>query len=291
VLMGAAASRVWLGGGVSGWAAGRRERVRKIAILGAVLALAADVAVLWLEAAAMAEVPPLQAAGAVWTLLTATHLGRAWSIGMAGLAVATAATCSRAARNSRPVALTLLSLAVFWYTRSLASHAASDGDVSLRLLADWVHLNLTGLWVGAVLVAGAIALKPVGRMSPADRHARVAYVASLSNAATIALAGIAATGLYAAWRGLGAWDRLLGNAYGNTLAIKVALVGVAAALGGFNRFVVMPAWRARASAGDPSDGLLPARFRRVLWIESLVLLAVVVLAAWLAATPPGESIE
>jgi putative copper resistance protein D len=34
---------------------------------------------------------------------------------------------------------------------------------------------------------------------------------------------------------------------------------------------------------------LPLRFRRILWIEALVLLAVVVLAAWLASTPPpGE---
>jgi putative copper resistance protein D len=34
---------------------------------------------------------------------------------------------------------------------------------------------------------------------------------------------------------------------------------------------------------------LPARFKRVLRIEALLLLAAVVLAAWLASTaPPGE---
>jgi putative copper resistance protein D len=34
---------------------------------------------------------------------------------------------------------------------------------------------------------------------------------------------------------------------------------------------------------------LPLRFRHILWIEALVLVAVVVLAAWLAATPtPAE---
>jgi len=97
------------------------------------------------------------------------------------------------------------------------------------------------------------------------------------------------TGIYAAWRSLGGFGNLVGNPYGSTLMAKLLLVGAAAMLGGFNRFVVMPPWLARESAGNAAPERFPARFRRILWIEALVLLAVVVLAAWLASTsPPGE---
>jgi putative copper resistance protein D len=283
VLTGAAMSRRWLGGDTSGWAEVRRAPVRRVAVAAALVALAADVAWLWLESAAMAEVPVADAAGATWTMLTSTHLGLAWCTGFAGLVVATAgALCAG------PVILTLTGLAVFWYTRSMVSHAASDGDVSVRLLADWVHLGLVSLWVGEVILAGGVMLRATGDMSAADRRARAAYIASLSSSATFALAGIVVTGLYAAWRGLGGLGNLVGNPYGNTLLAKLLLVGAAALLGGFNRFFVMPPWRARESAGDASPEAFPLRFKRILWIETLVLLAVMVLAAWLASTSPPD---
>jgi putative copper resistance protein D len=289
VFTGASASRLWLGRDASSWAEARRQPVRKAAFAGAVVALVANVVLLWLESAAMAEVPVTEAGGATWSMLTSTHLGLAWSIGMLGLAMATVGTCMRGDRNQSPALLTLASLAVFWYTRSMVSHAASEGDFSLPLLADWVHLGLISLWIGEVFLAGGIMLTATENMAAADRRARAGYVASLSSSATFALTGIFATGLYASWRNLGGLDNLVGNPYGNTLVAKLLLVGVAAMLGGINRFFVMPPWLASESTGTAVPELLPMRFKRILWIEALVLLAVVVLAAWLASTsPPGE---
>jgi putative copper resistance protein D len=289
VLMGASVSRLWLGRDASRWAGARRRPVRRAAVVAGLVALAADVAWLWLESAAMAEVPVTEAAGATWSMLSASHLGLACCIGMAGLLVATAAAFVRGAGGPGPTLPTLGGLAVFWYARSMVSHAASDGDFSIRLLADWAHLALISLWVGEVMVAGAITLRASANMDARDRRARAAYVASLSSSATFALTGIFVTGLYAAWRSLDGWANLLGNPYGNTLVAKVLLVGAAAALGGFNRFFVMPPWFARESAGDATAEVFPLRFKRVVWIEAVVLLAVVALAAWLASTsPPGE---
>ena len=285
VLTGASACRWWLARDASAWAAARRSPVRKAACAGAALALAANLVLLWLESAAMAEVPASQAAGATWTMLSATHLGRAWTIGMAGLALAAAGAFIRSERPA-PAQLSLAALAVFWYTRSMVSHAASEGDFSLPLLADWLHGGLTSLWLGEVLLAGAVMLTVARDMAGIDRRARAAYVGALSNSATIALAGIFITGLYAAWRNLGGFGQLLGNPYGKTLLAKLLLVGAAATLGGVNRFFVMPPWLARESAGQPAADGLPLRFRHILWIEALVLVAVVVLAAWLASTPP-----
>jgi putative copper resistance protein D len=276
VLTGAAVARLRLDRDASGWADARRQPVRTAARAAAVVALIANLVTLWLESAAMAEVPATEAGGAAWAMLTSTHWGVAWAVGMLALATAAAGTPR----------LTLCALAVFWYTRGMVSHAASDGDFSLRLAADWVHLGLISLWVGEVAIAGVIAMQAAPVMTPDDRRARAAYVHSLSNSATVALAGIAVTGLYAAWRNLGGWADLSGTPYGQTLVAKLLVVGIAAALGGFNRFVVMPAWLARESAGEAAPAFLPARFRHVLWIEGGVLLAAVVLAAWLASTSP-----
>lgn len=289
VLTGATASRLWLAGDASGWAEVRRQPLRKAAVASAVVALVANVVWLWLESAAMAEVPVAEAAGATWSMLTSTHLGYAASIGIAGLAAATAGALLGGERSARPALLTLLGLAVFWYTRGTISHAASDGDFSVRLLMDWVHLGLISLWVGEVILSGGVMLRTSDSMTAADRRARAGYVASLSSSATVALTGILVTGIYAAWRSLGGFGNMVGNPYGSTLMAKLLLVGAAAVLGGFNRFFVMPPWLARESAGNAAQEHFPARFRRILWIEALVLLAVVVLAAWLASTsPPGE---
>lgn len=288
-LTGASICRLWLGRDASSWSERRRHPVRSAAVVGAVIALAANLVLLWLESAAMAEVPVTQAGGATWSMLTSTHFGVAWSIGMAALAIAGAAAVTRADRGSGPALLTLVALAAFWYTRGMVSHAAGEGDFSVRLLADWIHLGLISLWVGEVILAGGVMLRATDNMTAADRRARATYVGALSSSATFALVGIFITGLYATWRNLGGLGNLVGNSYGNTLVAKLLLVGVAAILGGFNRFFVMPPWLSREFAGNAVPELLPARFRRVLWVEALVLLAVVVLAAWLVSTsPPGE---
>ena len=289
VLTGASMSRLWLGRQVSAWSEVRRQPVRHAAVVGAAVALTANLAVLWLESAAMAEVPLTGAADAAWSMLNSTHLGLAWSVGMVGLIVATIGAYMRGDRSAGPPLLTLVSLAVFWYTRSMVSHAAGEGDFSVRLLADWVHLGLISLWVGEVLLAGLVTLKAPGELAATDRRDRAAYVESLSSSATFALTGIFVTGVYTAWRNLGGWENLIGNPYGNTLTAKVLLVGAAAAMGGFNRFIVMPPWLTNESAGIAAPAHLPTRFKRILWIEGVVLLAVVMLAAILASTsPPGE---
>jgi putative copper resistance protein D len=288
VLTGATMSRLWLGRQESNWSEARRRPVRRVALVGAALALVANLVVLWLESAAMAEVPVTQAGAAISSMLTSTHLGFAWSIGMAGLVMASVAACMPSERSLGPPCVTLAALAVFWYTRGMVSHAASDGDISVRLLADWAHLGLISLWVGEVIIAGIVTLRVAGDLTAEDRRARAAYVESLSSSATFALIGIFVTGVYAVWRSLSGLENLVGNLYGNTLVAKVLLVGVAALLGGFNRFFVMPPWLSRESAGNVAPAFLPERFKRILWIEALVLLAVVMLAAILASTsPPG----
>ncbi|MFL6672367.1 MAG: copper resistance D family protein [Massilia sp.] len=279
---------LWLAGASSQWAWGGRVRVQVVAWSSALVALLANVVLLWLEAAAMAEVPIAQAGAAAWSVLTATHYGLAWIIGTCALIAAAGLSIAgkREKRLRLTAGLSVLALAVFLYTRSMVSHAASEGDFSLAMLADWIHLNLVSLWVGEVLVAGAIVLAARAPLQPVDRRDRANYIQALSTSATFALAGIFITGLFGAWRNLGGFANLIGNPYGETLLVKLALVACAASLGGINRFLVMPPLLDRERDEGRSSETSARKFRLVLRIEAVVLFAVLFLAAVLGSTSP-----
>lgn len=191
-------------------------------------------------------------------------------------------------------------LAAFAAARVANSHAAENGLMTASMLIEWTHLVLVCLWLGGVTVAAWIVMpRPTAARADADARARaqvqtqvraqaqapvhagapVAYMRRLSGAATIAIAGILATGIYNAWHGLGAPANALGSPYGSALIVKVALVLLAAAMGGYNKLAAFP----RAEAGDETA---LARARLVLQIESIVLAAAMLAAAVLVAQQP-----
>jgi putative copper resistance protein D len=285
--VGSGLSSAWLRRASSSWAGDMRRWLRGAALAAFALALPADIAVLWLQGAAMAEVPLAQAAAATQALLAGTHYGAAWIAGFVALLLAAAV-----AVTARSTHWTLAALAGFLYTRSIVSHAGADGDISLQAAADWLHLVLISVWLGEVLVAALGTLRRPAT-GPAGRIEQAGYVEALSHSATVALGGIALTGLYAAWRALGSLDNpanLVGTPYGATLAIKLALVSAASLLGGANRFVVMPGLLAGLRGSGAGAAPAGRRFARVLQIEALVLVAVLIAAAVLSSTgQPGAA--
>lgn len=288
VAVGAAATRLATGRLVSPWAQLQDSRARRTGIAMLVLAMFASVCVLWLEAAAMAEVPVTQAGAHTWMMLTATHLGTAWQIGMAALVVGAAAMAlaSPGRRESGWNLASVAGIAVFLYTRSMVSHASAGGDFSLMMIVDWVHLLLICLWVGEVVVSGLVVFPSLPGEALADRTDCCRYVQSLSTSATVALVGIFATGLLNAWYNLGIPKALIGNPYGTTLLIKLALVLGAAILGGANRFLIMPGLIAALRTGGAAASQAGSQFRMILRVEALVLLGVLVVAAILSSTSP-----
>jgi putative copper resistance protein D len=291
VVTGASMSTAWLLAAASQWAARHLRRLRTVTRGAVAAAIVAAFAVLWLEAAAMAEVPVASAAPAVWSVLTATHYGLAWSIGIVAMAVVAATTAIgwRPGRLRAAVALRLVAIGVFLYSRSIVSHAGAGGDVSWAVAADWLHLVLISLWVGEVLVAGFITLRDTADSIRQDRLDRARYVEALSTSATIALTGIVVTGLFSAWRGLGSLDNVTGNPYASVLLIKVALVAAAAVLGGANRLLVMPRLIAQLRNSAPSGFASERRFALILQIEAVILFAALILAAILSSTSPPSA--
>lgn len=292
LLVGASAALLWLRTAPSPWAAALRSRLRALLLGATAGAMLAYGGILWVEAASMAEVPLLDALPAVRSVLTATHWGLAWTIGAAALlaAGALALVSPHSQANRALIAARLLAIGVLLYSRSMVSHAGAGGDFSWAVAVDWVHLLLVSLWVGEVIVAGLIVLRALPgdlpRDLPAGRADCARYVEALSHSATLALAGIFLTGALGAWRVLGSPQDLLGNTYGSALLVKVALVLCAAALGGFNRFRVMPALLGslRQPRGPGPD--IGRRFARILQLEALLLLAAILAAAVLTSSPP-----
>jgi putative copper resistance protein D len=282
----------WLGAGGSPWASRQRDRLRTVAVGAIALALASCVALLWLEAASMAEVPVAEASEAVHTVLAATHYGTSWMVGTGALAAFACLAATGWSRGHRRITggVCLLALGIYFYSRSVVSHAGAAGDASWAVAADWLHLALASLWVGEVLVAGLIVLRvPSGTGEP-ERCQRARYVQHLSTSATVALAGIVATGLFSAWRGLGTLDNASGNPYANVLLAKLVLVGLAALLGASNRFLVMPGLLAHLRSGGGTADRSERRFATILQIEATVLAGALGLAAILSSTaPPGAA--
>jgi putative copper resistance protein D len=274
-----------LDGASSQWARTRQQWLGRWSVASLAVALLANLAVLWLEAAAMAEVPVAQALGAVQAVLAGSHYGASWVIG-SGALVAAGLWAGLAPGRLR--ALVLVPLCLFWYAQCMRSHASAAGDVSPFMSAYALHLGLASLWVGEVLVAAAVVLAGAAVPQQAARSERTAYVQALSGAATILLAGIFATGLYLAWHTVASLADLFGTPYGQTLLAKLVLVGLAAAMGGFNRFLVIPALTADKQA-DAAANASATRFRLVLLLESVVLLAVLVLAAVLSSSAPPDA--
>jgi putative copper resistance protein D len=288
VVTGASTSTAWLRAGRSSWSIRHTVRLRAVARAAVVAALLSYVAVLWLEAAAMAEVPITSAAPAVYSVLSSTHYGFAWTIGICALAVVATVTAVRWRPNHARAAdlVRLLTIGVFLYSRSIVSHAGAGGDVSWAVAADWLHLILISLWVGEVFVAGLITLRQAAGRHQEDRLHRARYIEALSNSATVALVGILVTGLVSVWRGLGSLENATGNPYATALLIKVALVATAVMLGGVNRFFVMPTLLAQLRGPANPAANAERRFASVLQIEAFVLFAALVLAAVLSSTSP-----
>lgn len=289
VLIGACMAQTWLRKGRSPWAGANVPVLRRFAIGTLATAMLAYAMLLWLEAAGMAEVALPDAGPAVAATLDATHYGFAWKLGMCALVAVAVLTLVRwpsrfaaAAEMAR-----LLALAGFLYTRSIVSHAGASGDVTWAVAADWVHLVLISLWIGEVIIAGFVTLRFISGTDGAGKRERAAYIEALSTSATVALIGIFITGAIAAWRGLGSVENAIGNPYATVLTAKLLLVASAAALGGANRFLVMPGLLP-ALRGELArqDGGMESRFKVILQVESLILIAALVLAAILSSTSP-----
>ena len=169
----------------------------------------------------------------------------------------------------------VLGLALVWGYPLSGHQATEPNSTALGEIADWVHLVTAMLWVGGVLTLAVVVwpLAPDLRRAAFLRFSRVA----------VFLIGLLLTaGTVVAIERLPALSDLWGTSYGRTLLVKIGLVCVALAWGGFHHTFVRP----RLERGETPRGV-----GRSLLGESAVALAVLFAAAVLVngAPPPVET--
>jgi putative copper resistance protein D len=268
-MVGTLATRALLGDTASDWAMHCLRRCRRTFVRAGWLTLAASLAWLVAQALDMTEAPLGEALMAVGGIVVDTPFGRAWAVATLALAFALVLLALRP-RRAPPLRTLALALVVSGVAHACTGHAGANGPgVAAAVMG--VHVLATSLWAGAVFAA----VLCVARGMP-DAGDGPRYAARLSTVATWALVVVALTGAWSAWRGLGgSLTPLASSPWGEMLDVKLALVAGAMALGGFSRFVVLPAMP-RAWP----------RFARVLRIEAVLLAAVLLAAALLANGEP-----
>jgi copper transport protein len=169
----------------------------------------------------------------------------------------------------------LLALALVW-GYPLSGHQATEPNATaLGEIADWVHLVTATLWVGGVLTLAVV----VWPLAPDLR--RAAFL-RFSRIAVVLIGLLLVAGTVVAIERLPELHDLWTTSYGMTLLVKIGLVCVALAWGGFHHTFVRP----RLERGETPPGV-----GRSLLGESVVALAVLFAAAVLVngAPPPVET--
>lgn len=287
--IGVLACRLWLPRQTAAWERTVSRRLAPAMLAGLAACTAGIFLSLWTESAIMGEVAWLDAWPILKQMVATTHYGHAGVTAMALLVVAMAAhqalyRSGASMRYMASMAGLLLSVAA---ARVTIGHAYEHGPFSLAAATQWLHLLFMALWAGIVFVSGWLVLPSVLLMESGATRERAAYLDAMSNWATAALAGVLATGAYNSYRVLASPGDLFDGGYGQVLLVKILLVLIAIALGGYNKFLGLPASLAMHHLAVARRGLLAVM--TVLRIESVVLLMVFAAAAVLASSaPPGH---
>jgi copper transport protein len=175
---------------------------------------------------------------------------------------------------------TLLAAAAVLLIPGVSGHAGQTSPRGVAIALDWLHLGAGALWIG-----GLLGLLVLWRSLPAQRRLAGLTIAvpRFSNVAIGAVLALIATGVGASILQLPTLSSLWQTGYGQSLLVKIALLGGALLLGAVNLLRTRP----RLLAEAPTAGLL----RRLLGGEVVVVAGVVFAAAVLTSlAPPAKAV-
>jgi len=200
-----------------------------------------------------------------------THAG--WILLPQAIAAAVAAAVALIPFPRR-LRLTLVGVSLFALSlfRSASGHAASDGNYSLRELAQWIHLVATAVWAGGVILSA--------RLLASFRETELQHAngSRLSVQSATAIVFIFLSGI---------WNTLLGvdgdirgalhTRWALLLGIKLLVVLAALALGATNRRTLQ----------QPPTAQTMRRLCTTLRVEAVLMLVILLLSAWLGSVAPA----
>lgn len=223
---------------------------------------------------AMTEAGIAELPAAIWLVLAQSHFGAMIWLALIAWVLLMVAAFSSAwqLRNS----LFVIGLVGFALARAATGHAADQGLASFSVLIHTAHVLAATAWAGSVGIC--VLLTTDWSTWPQEQRSALAH--RVSTIATLALLVVVGSGLFNVARTLGHASNPWPSTYDWILLAKLCAVGIAAGLGARNRWY----WLARL---DRNQAAGTGGFRRVLLVESMVLLVVLALAAKLGATMPA----
>ena len=170
-------------------------------------------------------------------------------------------------------------------TISLGSHAAAEPRPFFPVLADWLHLAASSIWVGGLIffLAGLWAI----RLQPAELRVLLSsrLIPRFSTLAITSVAILGVSGIYSAYLRVGSWAALVDALYGRVLTVKTLLVLPLLGIAAINLLNTSPAMR-RAAKENAGRGELVERFRLLVSGEVIFSSLVLLVAGIFTAIPP-----
>jgi copper transport protein len=210
--------------------------------------------------------------GLLWQALLETRVGHVW-LARLGFALLTALAAYWASQQEGDPHYWWAAVAVggiLLMSLTQLSHAAAEGGF-LPLFSDWLHVAAASAWMGGLLGFPLLLLGPL-RAMPTEARAELLgrVVRRFSKVATVAVATVVATGIYATLLHIPSLSALLGSPYGRALIMKLGLLVFLLAIGGINLI---------------DKGREPL-FGRMVGAELLLAIGVFVAAGFLTSVPP-----
>lgn len=204
----------------------------------------------------------------IWLAAFDSSLGRSVAVSVISLAMASVAVL----RPSLGRGFSLVALALLGSALALTGHASDAGVKWLSSGAVAVHVMTAAFWAGA--------LPRLRSLLVAGRMQNTVALARFSSAIPLSVAALVVAGTYLACVQLGSVRALWETAYGNVLAAKLALIGTALAIGGWNRIFLTR----RVLGGDCAA---TSSMKRLVTVEiALIAIALSVTAMWRFTPPP-----
>lgn len=202
-----------------------------------------------------------------------------WGAGFLLGAASVSALALALARNERAAwriaAVAVVGLAL---GTALSGHAAASGQwTTAAVFSQALHILAAGGWLGALLLVLVAGVPSTAGLEPSGRGVAVRGMIDTFSPLALTFAGVLAiTGVIAAVLRLGAWSELTGSDYGRILLGKLGGVFLVLIAGAYNWLRVRPA----------IDADRVGTLRRSAAAELMLGFLVLVVTAWLTATPP-----
>jgi putative copper export protein len=225
-----------------------------------------------LHASAVTDTPLGEVFSIIPVFLHKTRFGRLAVLRTAVISVVVLVSWYSAAKGTRRAAAAGIPASFLMLaTMSMSGHQGAQGFLRLPFFLDVLHLSAVSLWIGGLFfirLCYSYVLKDAGG-GALDIFSSL--IKRFSDTATGAVLVVLATGVVLSALNIEQPSRMVTTLYGRVLLFKIGLAGIIFALGGVNKFLLVPAFK-DAEKGEEQPRL-PELRRRLYGLVTLEMAA------------------